>query len=136
MTTYTYDYELDTDDPKYAQAGNLIKITSPLTTEGTPEYELTYNAHGEITEVKGPNGNVVSYQYYPSTGYLENIIRDPSGINAITNLTYDAYGNVDIVTDGGCRKLTALDRDRQYGAGYCRRGSCVGSINLICQRLH
>jgi RHS repeat-associated protein len=99
VTAYTYDHELSGGDPKYGTVGDLIKITYPTVAAGTPEMEFTYNAHGQITEVEDPNGNITQYSYNATTGYLETITRDPAGINAVTTLSYDANGYLDVVLD-------------------------------------
>jgi len=102
VTIYTYDYELDIADPKYATAGNVIFLDSPAVSgaiPGTPTVEYSYNVFGQVTEVIDPNGNVTQYIYEPATGYLQEIAQNPTGINAVTQFTYDAFGNLDVVTD-------------------------------------
>ncbi|MBF0532545.1 MAG: RHS repeat protein [Candidatus Omnitrophica bacterium] len=98
-TNFLYDYELPSGNPKYAASGNVVKITSPTVIKGTPVTEFTYNAYGQVTQKIDANGKVVQYAYDPNTGYLTDIVQDPSGINAVTHMTYDVYGNLDVVTD-------------------------------------
>ena len=99
VTTYTYDFELPTNDPKYGTRGDLIKITYPTVAAGTPVTEFSYNSYGQVTEVIDPNGNTTQYTYGSTTGYLVSVSQDPTGINAITSFTYDANGYPDTVTD-------------------------------------
>jgi len=101
-TQYTYDHELDPADPKYDTKGNLIFIDHPVVTgpiSGSPAVEYSYNANGQVTEVIDPNVNVTQFTYEPVTGYLSAIVQDPGGVNAVTQFTYDAFGNLDTVTD-------------------------------------
>ncbi len=106
--TYTFDYDLPTSDPKYGAAGNVVKLEQPTVNSQTPTTHFTYNAYGQITETQNPNGNITQFAYHATTGYLKDVIRDPSGINAITSLTYDTYGNVDTITDANTN-VTDLD---------------------------
>lgn len=99
VTAITYDYELDAADPRYATNGNPIFIEYPQIAEGIPTEEFAYNSSGQVTQATDANGNMTAYTYDPLTGYLTNINRDPTGINAHTHLTYDAYGHLDLVTD-------------------------------------
>jgi YD repeat-containing protein len=99
VTTYSYDYELPTGDTKYSQAGNPVKVTYHTVAKGTPEVNFTYNSYGQVVETSDANGKVTQYTYYPDTGYLKDIIQDPAGVNAITTMTYDNYGNIASVTD-------------------------------------
>ncbi len=99
VTNVTYDYELPTSNPHYGTNGNLIYIDYPTVAGGNPRVELTYNNYGQIIEVKDPNGILTDYAYVPSTGYLSSIRHDPTGINAITQMTYDAFGYPDTLTD-------------------------------------
>ncbi|MBZ0165707.1 MAG: hypothetical protein K8I00_02795, partial [Candidatus Omnitrophica bacterium] len=101
--TVTYDYELNPIDPKYATKGNAVKVELPTVNSQTPTWEYTYNAYGQITEVEDPNGNITQYTYHASTGYLNQVKRDPAGINAVTTVTYDSIGNIDTITDGESR---------------------------------
>jgi len=99
VTTFTYDYELLTSDPRYGTAGNLVTVTRPAVTAGTPEIQITYNANGQPTLIADANGNETAYAYDAATGYPQTVTRDPGGINAVTQMTFDAYGNLDTVTD-------------------------------------
>jgi RHS repeat-associated protein len=99
VTTFTYDHELAPADPKYAEQGNVIFIDFPTVAAGVPTTEFAYNAFGQVTEIKNPNGNITQYSYFPTTGYLQSIAEDPAGINAVTQLTYDGFGNLNVVTD-------------------------------------
>jgi RHS repeat-associated protein len=99
ITTYTYDYELLTNHPKYNTKGNLIFIDYPTVVTGIPTIEFAYNANGQITQMIDPNGIVTDYTYFPVTGYLQSIARDPAGINAVTQFTYDNFGYPDTITD-------------------------------------
>ncbi len=49
--------------------------------------------------LQDPNGILTSLNYYPATGYLQSIARDPLGINAVTAFTYDNFGTLNQVTD-------------------------------------
>ena len=98
-TSYTYDYELAANHPKYNTKGDLIFIDQPAVIAGIPTIEFAYNAFGQITQMIDPNGNVTLYDYFPATGYLQAIKRDPGGINAITQFTYDQWGNLNQITD-------------------------------------
>ncbi len=97
--TYTYDYELLPADPDYGTNGNLVKIEQPAISASTPEISLSYNANGQVTKITDPNDNVTEYTYFTANGYLKEIKRDPSGINAVAAFTYDAVGNVASATD-------------------------------------
>jgi RHS repeat-associated protein len=110
VTTFTYDHELAPADPKYAEKGNVIFIDFPTVAAGVPTTEFTYNAFGQVTEVKDPNGNITQYSYSPTTGYLQFMTQDPVGINAVTQFTYDAFGYLDTLTDAENR-TTDYDYD-------------------------
>ncbi|MGE0266943.1 MAG: RHS repeat-associated core domain-containing protein [Candidatus Omnitrophota bacterium] len=97
--TYTYDYELSPSDPKYATKGNVVKLEQPTVNSQVPTTHFTYNAYGQVIEVQDPNGNITEYDYFTATGYLKEIIQDPSGINAVTAYTYDTFGNIDTKMD-------------------------------------
>ena len=56
ITMYTYDYELSTGNPKYALAGDPVKVTYPAVAKGTPEVNFTYNTHGQVVETSDANG--------------------------------------------------------------------------------
>ncbi len=99
VTTYTYDYELPANHPHYGTKGNLIYLDLPAVSLGTPRWEAIYNTYGQIIEVKDPNLNITQYNYFPATGYLQAIKKDPSGINAVTQLSYDSFGYLDQVID-------------------------------------
>ncbi len=99
ITTYTYDYELPTNNPHYGTKGSLVYIDAPFVIGGSPRVELTSNAYGQVTEIKSPTTDITQYEYLAATGYLNKIKRDPAGINAITQLTYDNFGYLDQVTD-------------------------------------
>ena len=99
ITMYTYDYELSTGNPKYALAGDPVKVTYPAVAKGTPEVNFTYNTHGQVVETSDANGKVTQYTYYPTTGYLKDIVQDPAGVNAVTTMAYDSYGSLASVTD-------------------------------------
>ncbi|HOW35740.1 MAG TPA: RHS repeat-associated core domain-containing protein [Candidatus Omnitrophota bacterium] len=99
VTTYTYDYELDPGDPRYGTRGNLVKIAYPPVNAQVPEVNLSYNAFGQPIEVVDPNNNLTRYEYFPNTGYLQKIIQDPNGIDAVSEFTYDAFGNIASVKD-------------------------------------
>ncbi|MCB9748012.1 MAG: RHS repeat protein [Candidatus Omnitrophica bacterium] len=100
VTTHIYDYELNTTDPDYGTAGNLVMIEQPpVTGLGTAMSMFSYNSEGQIIQTTDPNGNVTQYTYEPITGYLSQIIQDPGGINAVTQLTYDTFGYLNLMTD-------------------------------------
>jgi RHS repeat-associated protein len=46
-----------------------------------------------------PNGIFTQYDYYPATGYLQRVIQDPGGLNAVKTFTYDQWGNYDHIVD-------------------------------------
>jgi len=108
VTVYTYDYELKEKDRRHGNKGNLVKIEYPQVNGKIPEVNLYYNKFGQITKVIDPNHISTTYDYFPKTGYLKKIRQDPKGINAVTQFTYDDYGNLDIVTDANGHK-TDLD---------------------------
>ncbi len=108
VTTTLYDYELNPIDPRYGEGGNPVTITFPEVAAGIPEVNFVYNEYGQPVEIMDPNGNVTQYEYFPITGYLQRIIEDPAGINAITQLTYDSFGNLDTITDAN-NHTTNLD---------------------------
>lgn len=110
VTTYIYDYELDTGDPDYGTHGNLVRIEYPQVDAGIPMYRFSYNGYGQISQSVDPNGNVTTYDYEPTTGYLSEIIQDPAGINTVTSITWDSYGNIDTITDAR-GNVTDLDYD-------------------------
>lgn len=106
--TFTFDYELNQSDPRYAEAGNIVTITYPTVTAGTPVVQLTYNARGQVTQIQDPNGIITTYNYDPVDGNLITITQDPGGINAVTQIDYDAYGNPDSITDANNHTTTIL----------------------------
>lgn len=99
-TTFIYDYELNSKDPRYGTSGNLVTITYPSVNGEASQANFTYNPYyGQLIETIDPNGNVTQYEYYPDTGYLKKVTRDPAGINAVIQFTYDSVGNIISVTD-------------------------------------
>ena len=99
VTTLKYDYELATNDPRYGTKGNLVTVTFPTAGAQTPALNFTYNANGQVTQFTDAKGNITQYTYNVTNGQLSTISRNPAGINAVTQLTYDALSNIDIVTD-------------------------------------
>ncbi len=99
ITTYTYDYELFPTDLRYGTKGNLVKIEQPLVNGQRPTTWFRYNSRGQITEIQNPNNIITEFTYYPATSYLKEINQDPSGINAVSLITYDPFGYIDTVTD-------------------------------------
>jgi len=104
VTVYTYDYELKKKDRRHGNKGNLVKIEYPQVNGNIPEVNIYYNKFGQITKVIDPNNISTTYDYFPKSGYLKKIRQDPKGINAVTQLTFDDYGNLDIVTDANGHK--------------------------------
>ncbi len=99
VTTFVYDYELPPADPRYNTKGNLTDIYFPSIPAGNPAAHFAYNANGQPVLMQDPNGILTSLNYYPATGYLQSIARDPAGINAVTAFTYDNFGYLDQLTD-------------------------------------
>ncbi|MGA1823422.1 MAG: RHS repeat domain-containing protein [bacterium] len=103
VTTYTYDHELEPDDPDYGQNGNLIKITHPTAEDQTPEEKYTYNNYGQVESIKNPGGVVTKYEYYETgvqNGYLKKTIKAFGTVDqAEIVMDYDAVGNMISYTD-------------------------------------
>ncbi len=95
---FTYDKDLLAGDPRFGNKGALVTITQP-TVGQTPKTELYYDSFGEVIKVVDPNGNVTEADYFLNTGYLKEIRRNPAIINARTQFTYNAFGNVATITD-------------------------------------
>ena len=96
--TFTYDYQLPSNDPRYSTKGNLVTMAFPTVSGLTPKVNVTYNAYGQPLQVIDPKGAVTKYAYN-AIGLLSDVYNDALGINAHTALTYDALGNVDKVSD-------------------------------------
>jgi len=92
-----YDYGTATSNP----SGNLLSITYPTTAAGTPQETFTYTSLGQVLTDTAPDGTVTKNVYDSGSGYLVETIKDyGSGrLNAATQFTYDAYGNVASVKD-------------------------------------
>jgi RHS repeat-associated protein len=99
VTTLTYDYELATNDPRYGTKGNPVTVTFPTAGAQTPAVNFTYNSFGQLTQLTDAKGHITQYAYNPTSGLLSSVSRDPAGINAVTQFTYDTFGNIDTVTD-------------------------------------
>lgn len=86
VTNYTYD----------AQNGNLLEVKGPEPepSAGRPTTTFVYNTKGQPTQVTGPTGVVSTSTYDAATGDLLTTTLDPTGVNAVTTLTYDDIGNV------------------------------------------
>ncbi|MFA5060280.1 MAG: RHS repeat-associated core domain-containing protein [Candidatus Omnitrophota bacterium] len=97
---YTYDYQLSPEDPRYGENGNLAEVAYPEISGETPRAAFRHNQYGQVIEATDPNGNTTHYEYFPQTGYLQRVIEDPNGINAVTQFAYDDFGNLSSVTDG------------------------------------
>ncbi len=99
VATYTYDYELPQTDSRYGQNGNAAYIDLPAVNGNSSRITMSYNSYGQVVERMDAAGLKVKNAYDNQTGYLLEIIEDPEGINAITKMTYDKYGNVKSIAD-------------------------------------
>ena len=87
---WLFDYDPNT--------GDLLAITDPMTRQTV----ATYNARGQVESIANAEGEVIQFTYYDDpneTGNLHQIIVDPNGLNLVTTLEYDAYGNVSRIVD-------------------------------------
>jgi len=94
QTTYTRD------SGGGATAITFPTVTSPATQ--TASRSNTFNSYGQLTQATDEEGKVTNYAYVASGAdihLLTKIEVDPSGVDAETILDYDAYWNVDSVTD-------------------------------------
>src|SRR3989344_2629718 len=98
-TTLTYDYEMPNGHILYGTKGNLVVVQYPAVTGGVPAHYFLPNQYGQVTLTADPNAVLTQYDYHPTTGYLQRIIQDPAGSNAVTAFTYDQFGFPDQVTD-------------------------------------
>ncbi|MEW6643057.1 MAG: RHS repeat-associated core domain-containing protein [Pseudomonadota bacterium] len=102
----------------YGSAGQLLTVDGPLSGSGdTVTY--TYNANGylatvtnevgQVTTITAVNGNgqptsvtdpnaVVTNLAYDAVGRLTTVTVDPSGLSAVTTLTYNAAGDITQMT--------------------------------------
>src|SRR3989338_10819290 len=94
FTTTQLAFAFDFNPVVFIQPVILLPISGQI-----PVPRIGYNTYGQPTLVQDPNGIFTSYAYYPTTSYLQSIVRDPMGINAVTAFTYDNFGYPDQVTD-------------------------------------
>ncbi|VAW47772.1 hypothetical protein MNBD_GAMMA03-1554, partial [hydrothermal vent metagenome] len=101
-----YNLPIEIEDAKgnvysniYDAKGNVIEIKQPMVDGQVPTTYLSYNPYGQVTQVTDPNGNITTYDYFPSTGYVKTITQDPAGINAAREFTWDEFGYLDTVKD-------------------------------------
>ncbi|MBP9855324.1 MAG: RHS repeat protein, partial [Candidatus Omnitrophica bacterium] len=99
VTAYTYDYELSSDDLRYGTKGNLVKLDEPSLNERSPTTWFRHNSYGQITEVQDPDNIITEYTYFPSTGQLQYVKQTVTGMNTVTQMTYDIFGNLDTWTN-------------------------------------
>ncbi|MFH1366500.1 MAG: DUF6531 domain-containing protein [Patescibacteria group bacterium] len=106
-----FDYEeaglgqdLNGDGRLDQDRGNLVMIRYPEVTLGaeTPqiiEEKFVYDDHGQlIKEIQG-EGNAMSYQYYPETGYLWKSIKASGDLDLTTEYQRDSVGNATKIID-------------------------------------
>jgi YD repeat-containing protein len=104
----SYSYYLSTDQSGCGtsggachNAGDLYQITDAL---GHVFTAMTYDKDGRMTRTRGTNGVVTDFTYHSRGWLLSQTVRadadgSPSVQDAITQIAYDAMGNVTQVTD-------------------------------------
>ena len=103
-TSLTYDNNLNL----------LTRIIS--SNSGTLNWTYTYGTYGKITSITEPNGNVITYNYYPDNyqteSYRGQIASITNGLNqTITINSYDNRGNITSITGAnGVTKLMTYDQ--------------------------
>ncbi|MFC3652911.1 RHS repeat-associated core domain-containing protein [Dyella humi] len=107
-STTQYSYYLTTDASGCGtvggschQAGDLYKITDAL---GHVTTDVTYDKNGRVVRQSDTNGVITDFTYHPRGWLLSRTVRanangSASANDAITQISYDAVGNVTKITD-------------------------------------
>ena len=82
----------------YDGNGNLLSITRPAVSGGTPVTGFTYTGQGLPAAKTDPDGMVTHFGYN-GTGDLISATLNYGGLNLTTQLGYDAAGNPASITD-------------------------------------
>ena len=85
----SFDYG-SKDDPNIGNRGNVLWAQDATGHQAT----YTYNTSGQKTSETNMNGVVTRYTYGDQWGNLTRVVQDPTGLNRITTMTYDAAGRV------------------------------------------
>lgn len=102
VLTYT-DPNSNTTTYSYDDNGHLKTITYPTVDGNTAVISYTYNDDGQIKTETNADGIITKYEYAPTTAdMIKKTIdygTDPENLNIITEMTYNAYGDVNSITD-------------------------------------
>jgi YD repeat-containing protein len=85
----------------YDTRGNVLSEEKSVTIEGTPVLAKTtylYDSEDNIIEQVGPDGLKVVTTYDSNDNPL-TVVKDPGGLNLTTGFTYNASGDILILTD-------------------------------------
>ena len=85
----SFDYG-SKDDANVGNRGNVLWAQDAVGNR----YTYTYNSNGQKTSETNPMGVVTRYTYGDQWGNLTKVVQDPTGLNRITTMTYDAAGRV------------------------------------------
>ncbi len=117
--TTTYSYNSGT--------GNLETIERPDIGMVTPTVTMTYNGRGQVLTRTDETGIVTKFEYHTTTEVLEQVTVDEGmgQLNLLTVLDYNAWGDVDSVTDprgneteytyDDKRRLTQIENTAPFG---------------------
>lgn len=116
-TTYSYN----------SSTGNLETIERPDIGMNTPTATFTYNGRGQVLTRTDETGIVTKFEYDTTTEILEQVTVDEGmgQLNLLTVLGYNAWGDVDSVTDprgneteytfDAKRRLTQVENAAPFG---------------------
>ncbi|RLB70044.1 MAG: hypothetical protein DRH03_07625 [Deltaproteobacteria bacterium] len=88
LTTFNYDTK-----------GNLIGMTQPAVTGGSPYTDFTYNNSGLLINIIDARGMSTGFTYDPNSGDLLSTTVSQASLNLTTQVTYDPVGNQITITD-------------------------------------
>jgi len=113
----------------YDAAGRLSEVRQTLATApgGFAVTQYGYDAHGDLTSVTDPNGNITTYEYDD----FGQMLRQLSPVTGTTSYVYDISGNLAAMTDanGAATTRTYDILDRVLSAVSIKPGAVTETVS-------